>query len=537
MLALREIVARRGFVRPYWEAAPREDRRRAPLSRLPEHLRRPRQHRRARAPRRLARARARGARRSASGDASRPGEHDLFYIGGGQDREQALIAPDLAAHGRGAARGGRRRAPRSWPCAAATSCSGASTATATATSCPASASSRSHTVAGERRMIGDVLLECELEPGERRTLAGFENHAGRTYLDEGAEPLGRVVAGFGNDGESGFEGCRVGRVDRHVPARPAAAPQPVARRLAARPGARRTAPGESRRDARRRSSRHAASEARRARPSPRGRARRSAPPVARPHVAASGGLARAQGAQSGAEVDRRVARLPALQEALDRRVQHDLVELVEPNSRWPRTAASCDVTASSERSPRSPAKMMWTTCFAAKLRAGRDRVDDRDRALDRQVVVDPDLLGELAVQRVDEALAGVDAAAGQQPVLAARASRAGRAGSGPRQRRIAETRMRGSVASRARDEPKPRTPRSLAGSSSTSTRLELGDRQDDELGDPHARLDDERLARGRCSAARRGARRGSRSRSGPGEFTTVIPCRAASPERGWTKPA
>ena len=60
-------------------------------------------------------------------------------------------------------------------------------------------------------MIGDVLLECELEPGEPRTLAGFENHAGRTYLDEGAEPLGRVLAGFGNDGESGYEGCRAGR--------------------------------------------------------------------------------------------------------------------------------------------------------------------------------------------------------------------------------------------------------------------------------------------------------------------------------------
>jgi CobQ-like glutamine amidotransferase family enzyme len=68
------------------------------------------------------------------------------------------------------------------------------------------------TVAGERRMIGDVLLECELEPGVRRTLAGFENHVGRTRLDPGAHPLGRVVAGFGNDGESGFEGCRVGRV-------------------------------------------------------------------------------------------------------------------------------------------------------------------------------------------------------------------------------------------------------------------------------------------------------------------------------------
>ena len=65
------------------------------------------------------------------------------------------------------------------------------------------------TVAGERRMIGDVLLDCAWA-GE--TLAGFENHAGRTLLDDGAEPLGRVVSGFGNDGVSGFEGCRQGRV-------------------------------------------------------------------------------------------------------------------------------------------------------------------------------------------------------------------------------------------------------------------------------------------------------------------------------------
>src|SRR5438045_9157229 len=63
------------------------------------------------------------------------------------------------------------------------------------------------TVAGEKRMIGDVLLECELEPGCRRTLAGFENHAGRTRLDSGAEPLGRGLPGFGHDGLRGTEGC------------------------------------------------------------------------------------------------------------------------------------------------------------------------------------------------------------------------------------------------------------------------------------------------------------------------------------------
>ena len=31
------------------------------------------------------------------GEPLRPGEHDLLYVGGGQDREQALIAPDLAS--------------------------------------------------------------------------------------------------------------------------------------------------------------------------------------------------------------------------------------------------------------------------------------------------------------------------------------------------------------------------------------------------------------------------------------------------------
>jgi hypothetical protein len=144
------------------------------------------------------------------GDPFEPGAHDLLYIGGGQDREQAMIAPDLAARAdtvRAAVEGGAallavcggyqllgrgyRGRDGSW-------LNGVGLFPL-------------ETVAGERRMIGDVLLECELDPGEIRTVAGFENHAGRTLLDAGAVPLGRVVAGFGNDGASGFEGCRVGR--------------------------------------------------------------------------------------------------------------------------------------------------------------------------------------------------------------------------------------------------------------------------------------------------------------------------------------
>ena len=145
-----------------------------------------------------------------AGGALSQGEHDLYYIGGGQDREQELIAPALAALGDGL------RAAVADGAALLAVCGGyqllgRSYRDQSGEELPGVGLLPLHTVAGERRMIGDVLLECELEPGRRRTLAGFENHAGRTYLDEGAEPLGRVLAGFGNDGASGYEGCRVGR--------------------------------------------------------------------------------------------------------------------------------------------------------------------------------------------------------------------------------------------------------------------------------------------------------------------------------------
>jgi hypothetical protein len=143
------------------------------------------------------------------GDRVVPGSHDLLYVGGGQDREQALVAPDLAAQGeaiREAVAGGAavlavcggyqllgrgyRGRDGSWM--------------------PGAGLFPHETIAGERRMIGDVLLECALD-GETRSVAGFENHAGRTLLDEGAQPLGRVISGHGNDGASGYEGCRVER--------------------------------------------------------------------------------------------------------------------------------------------------------------------------------------------------------------------------------------------------------------------------------------------------------------------------------------
>jgi CobQ-like glutamine amidotransferase family enzyme len=143
-------------------------------------------------------------------DAIVPGEHDLLYIGGGQDREQLLVAPNLAAKADQVEEAVERGAALLAVCGGY-QLLGRGYRGFHGQDMPGVGLFPLETVAGERRMIGDVLLECELEPGRKRTLAGFENHAGRTTLDAGAVPLGRVVSGFGNDGASGFEGCRVGR--------------------------------------------------------------------------------------------------------------------------------------------------------------------------------------------------------------------------------------------------------------------------------------------------------------------------------------
>ena len=140
-----------------------------------------------------------------TGDDVVPGAHDLYYVGGGQDREQLLVAHDLAAkaealteaHADGAAFlavcGGYQLLGRGYRGFHGEDMPGVGLLPL-------------ETVAGDTRMIGNVLLETDFGP-----VAGFENHAGRTLLDAGAEPLGRVVHGFGNDGKSGYEGCRLGR--------------------------------------------------------------------------------------------------------------------------------------------------------------------------------------------------------------------------------------------------------------------------------------------------------------------------------------
>jgi CobQ-like glutamine amidotransferase family enzyme len=141
------------------------------------------------------------------GDRIDAGAHDLFYIGGGQDRDQRLVAGDLvatkrdqlaAAVGDGAVLlavcGGYQLLGHSYQLGDER-IEGLGLADLETVREP-----------GER-LIGNAAIEADLGTGPR-LIAGFENHGGRTRLGETATPLGRVIKGFGNNGADGFEGVR-----------------------------------------------------------------------------------------------------------------------------------------------------------------------------------------------------------------------------------------------------------------------------------------------------------------------------------------
>jgi lipid II isoglutaminyl synthase (glutamine-hydrolysing) len=152
-------------------------------------------------------------RRASLGDAVDPDAHDLFYLGGGQDRDQKLCAYDLverkrdalhaaAADGRAilAVCGGYQLLGHSYELGDE--------------QIPGIGLVDLRTVREDgARLIGNVAIEVELPGLDRpRVLAGFENHGGRTYLGEDEQPLGRVLRGHGNTGASGVEGVRKGNV-------------------------------------------------------------------------------------------------------------------------------------------------------------------------------------------------------------------------------------------------------------------------------------------------------------------------------------
>jgi CobQ-like glutamine amidotransferase family enzyme len=131
--------------------------------------------------------------------------HDLFYIGGGQDRDQVAVAADMVATKRDAL-----HAARDADKVVLAVCGGYQLL------------GHSYQLGDEQlpgvglvdletvredgpRLIGNCAIEADLGNGPQ-TIAGFENHGGRTYLGPGEQPLGRVRSGHGNNGSDGHEG-------------------------------------------------------------------------------------------------------------------------------------------------------------------------------------------------------------------------------------------------------------------------------------------------------------------------------------------
>jgi lipid II isoglutaminyl synthase (glutamine-hydrolysing) len=140
--------------------------------------------------------------------------HDLFYIGGGQDRDQRLCADDLIENKRAGLRAAARRGAVILGVCGGYQLLGHSY-TLGSEEIAGVALLDVWTVRSDRpRLIGNVAIAPALRgrsgsSGEQ-VLAGFENHAGHTRLGEGQEPLGRVLRGHGNDGTSGLEGAITG---------------------------------------------------------------------------------------------------------------------------------------------------------------------------------------------------------------------------------------------------------------------------------------------------------------------------------------
>jgi len=147
------------------------------------------------------------------GDRVEPEAHDLYFIGGGEDRQQRLAADDLRTM-KGAA---LHQAAQSGAVVLAV-CGGYQLLGHYYR--PSEGEDlvglglldliTEHPGPAARRLIGNIVIRSPHLGGA--TLVGFENHGGRTRLGPRASALGQVIAGFGNNGEDRSEGAVEGTV-------------------------------------------------------------------------------------------------------------------------------------------------------------------------------------------------------------------------------------------------------------------------------------------------------------------------------------
>ncbi len=137
------------------------------------------------------------------GDTFEADKYDIVFFGGGQDYEQSIVSKDLMETKRDALInfiedhkvflcicGGYQLLGKYYTTPEGEKLQGLGVLDV-------------YTEGGEKRFIGDTVIHNE---DFNETYVGFENHSGRTFIGN-HKPLGKVIAGYGNNGEDGYEGC------------------------------------------------------------------------------------------------------------------------------------------------------------------------------------------------------------------------------------------------------------------------------------------------------------------------------------------
>jgi lipid II isoglutaminyl synthase (glutamine-hydrolysing) len=146
------------------------------------------------------------------GPAQNMDDIDVFFFGGGQDREQALIYDDLKTYKQEHLQKAVAKGAQILAVCGGYQLLGHYYQTADGERYDGIGLIDVSTQAGKKRFIGDVVVLTNIEGLTPSTLVGFENHSGRTFLSEDAKPLGKVMHGNGNNGSDKTEGIRQNNV-------------------------------------------------------------------------------------------------------------------------------------------------------------------------------------------------------------------------------------------------------------------------------------------------------------------------------------
>ncbi len=144
------------------------------------------------------------------GDSLTPSHYDLVFIGGGQDRQQRLVSSDLLTKASALKQMAKAGVPMLAICGGY-QLFGSYYQPAEGAKLPGINLLDIFTIAGNKRLIGNIVVDCQIN-SSKHTVVGFENHSGKTYLGSSAKPLGRVLLGYGNNGEDKTEGARQNNV-------------------------------------------------------------------------------------------------------------------------------------------------------------------------------------------------------------------------------------------------------------------------------------------------------------------------------------